>query len=475
MKKTFTTVMPDKVGAFLEASRILASLGLNITRVSYNKAVDTHMLFIDVEGDAKAIAAASARLGEIGYLQNKTLGNVILIEFRLRDVPGAVQPVLELIDSYRFNISYISSQENGTDYQYFRMGLFTENEQDVSEFLRQAAKLCAVKIINYNPTGKVLDNTVFYMSFANMIAERCGLSEDEKYDLIVDSNLIMEMLNQKNSPPYKTFDYIGKFAEGLVKYRGADYKARVTAYDWNGLKLTLIEPPCGSNLCLMDTGEGILCVDSGFSCYRMEDLAIIRNVFPDFDTRPKDLLLTHADLDHIGLTDIFDRVFLSRKCYDNFVRENAGKPNLRQRSPAHAPYARISALLTHYKPLPTGNMRVVGGGSEPIAALIEKIGEVKLGQLEFETFEGKGGHVPGEVIYVERRKRLLFTGDIFVNIKSFTPEQTKFNKYAPYLMTSVDTDPKLAAAERQEITSLLDKGKWLLIGGHGAAKELTVD
>ena len=46
MKQTFTTVMPDRIGAFLEASRVFAALGLNITRVSYNKAVDVHTLFI---------------------------------------------------------------------------------------------------------------------------------------------------------------------------------------------------------------------------------------------------------------------------------------------------------------------------------------------------------------------------------------------------------------------------------------------
>ena len=38
MKKTFVTTMPDRAGAFLKASRILAELGLNITRVSKSEA-----------------------------------------------------------------------------------------------------------------------------------------------------------------------------------------------------------------------------------------------------------------------------------------------------------------------------------------------------------------------------------------------------------------------------------------------------
>ena len=50
MNKTFATTMPNHIGAFLKASRCLADIGINITRVSYNKAVDSHMLFIDAEG-----------------------------------------------------------------------------------------------------------------------------------------------------------------------------------------------------------------------------------------------------------------------------------------------------------------------------------------------------------------------------------------------------------------------------------------
>ena len=163
MKRTFTTIMPDKVGAFLTASRIFSALDLNITRVSYNKAVDTHMLFIEAQGDEKAMDMAETQLRETGYLSdNENTGNVMLIEFRLHDVPGEVQKVLELIKNYNINISYLSSQENGTEYQYFRMGLFVQDGDDIAELLKNASQLCGVRIINYNPTG-VTRTTRFFM------------------------------------------------------------------------------------------------------------------------------------------------------------------------------------------------------------------------------------------------------------------------------------------------------------------------
>ena len=89
MKKTFVTSMPDHVGAFLKASQCFAALDANITRVSYNKAVDTHTLFIEAEGSRESLDQAAAELAAIGYLPSQPVAStVLLMEFTLRDVPG---------------------------------------------------------------------------------------------------------------------------------------------------------------------------------------------------------------------------------------------------------------------------------------------------------------------------------------------------------------------------------------------------
>lgn len=101
MKKTYVTTMPDHVGAFLKASRAMAALGLNITRVSYNKAIDTHTLFIEADGEPERLELATEELRKIGYLQSGgTHSAVLLVEFKLRDIPGGVSGILELIAKY---------------------------------------------------------------------------------------------------------------------------------------------------------------------------------------------------------------------------------------------------------------------------------------------------------------------------------------------------------------------------------------
>lgn len=108
MKKTFITQIPDKAGAFLKASRIIAQAGGNITRVSYNKAIDLHMLFIEVSATDEQLTEISEALRAIGYISdNASPGQTILLEFKLPNVPSALLPVLELVESYHFNIPYI--------------------------------------------------------------------------------------------------------------------------------------------------------------------------------------------------------------------------------------------------------------------------------------------------------------------------------------------------------------------------------
>ena len=89
LKKTYVTSMPNHIGAFLKASKCFSELGINITRVNYNKAVDSHTLFIDAEGTEDQLKKADTELEKIGYLQsNSNKTSIVLIELRHEDVPG---------------------------------------------------------------------------------------------------------------------------------------------------------------------------------------------------------------------------------------------------------------------------------------------------------------------------------------------------------------------------------------------------
>lgn len=470
MKKTFITSMPDHAGAFLAASRAIAEVGANITRVSYNKAVDTHTLFIDASGTQAQLEDVTERLKAIGYIPNLAEdAQVMLLDFILRDVPGAVLPVLELIGRYQFNISYINSQENGTGFQSFRMGLFVENPRDIRSFLDEAAQLCEVHIVEYDKSERVLDNTVFYISFTNTVAKKVKLKRSQLPALMAASNQIMQRLDKLNQPPHQTFDVIGKFVDMMVTHSGENFKPRISRTELkNGIALHLIEPPCGSNTYIMEKGSDLLFIDTGFACYAREMESIFHRLFPDFDSRRRACVITHPDMDHCGLLYLFDTVYVSPLAREHFRRENAGEPHFREEIPAHAPYCAMTRLVSHYAPPRMDSLKVIGSADidDPAQPLFP-LGTLDFCGLTLTVYRGNGGHAVGEVVIVDEADKLVFSGDILVNPKGFTKPQAEYNLLAPYMMSSVNINSALASAERKYMLNLFKPEEYDYACGHG--------
>ena len=476
MKKTYVTSMPNHIGAFLRASKCLAALGINITRVSYNKAIDSHTLFIDAEGTCEQLEKADAELERIGYLHNEQSGNgIALLEFRLRDVPGSVENVLKLINEFNFNISYISSQENGTDYQFFKMGLYVDVRDRLSDFMAEAEKICKVRVINYNSSEKVYDNSIFYNTYVMGLSQMMGLSEEVGRELLVNVNLAMQTLDEEGLSPYRTFDSISKFAELLANSGGENFMPRISTHKiTENTKIILIEPPCGSNTAIIKSNGRVLFVDSGYACYREEMLGIINKILPDFNQMKKSIFLTHADVDHGGLLPLFDEIYASCKTAGCLKNEYEGKNGYREENPLHKPYISICKLLTGYMPPNPEKVKALWGDMKEISEPIEQTGFFDFGELHFEVYEGKGGHLPGESVLIDYKNHIAFTGDVYINVHGLTKEQAEYNQYAPTLMTSVDTDPKLCARERKAVTGRLGAGNWQIFGAHGFKKDYIV-
>ena len=477
MKKTYVTSMPNHIGAFLKASKCFSALGINITRVSYNKAVDSHTLFIDAEGTEEQLNKADIELQKIGYLQSNTnKTSVVLIEFCLEDKPGSVTNVLTLINDFNFNISYISSQENGTDYQYFKMGLYVEDIDKISKFLKEAEKLCKVRVINYNSSEKIYDNSIFYNTYVMGLSQTMGLSEEVSRELLVHVNLAMQTLDEQGLSPYRTFDSISKFAELLGASKGKSFTPRVSKHKISdNTEIILIEPPCGSNTIIINSNDKVLFIDSGYACYSDEMLDVIQKVVPNFNEIKKTILVTHADVDHCGLLPLFDEIIASPKTAHCLKNEYLGNDGYREKNPLHKPYINICKILTSYKVTNPDKIKVMWNNIENLTEPLTQIGFFDFEELHFEVYEGKGGHLPGEIVLIDYAKHIAITGDIYINVHGLTPEQAEYNQYAPILMTSVDTDPKLCADERKAIIGRLGVGKWQIFGAHGFKKDYSVN
>ena len=238
--------------------------------------------------------------------------------------------------------------------------------------------------------------------------------------------------------------------------------------------IILREPPCGSNTVIIRSNGRLLFVDSGYACYADEMLEVFRKLVPDFDTLKKTVLVTHADVDHCGLLPLFDEIIASPKTARCLENEYLGKDGYREKNPLHKPYINICKTLTSYVAANPKKIKVLWKDVETLAEPLTQIGFFDFEELHFEVYEGKGGHLPGEIVLIDYAKHIALTGDIYINVHGLKPEQAEYNQYAPILMTSVDTDPKLCAEERKAIIGRLGVGKWQIFGAHGFKKDYSV-
>ena len=469
MKRSFMTSLPDMSGAFLLASRIVLAHGGNMVRASYNKAVDAHTLFLDVEGEEAALDAIESELHEAGFLQEGSRVKVVLIEVEVPNEPGGVIPVLEALKKRNVSISYLSSQASG-ETAPLKMGLYIEEPDVIGSLLDELATLCPVRIISYDAGEKKLDNTVFYLTFADEMRQLLDLTAQQTKEFVYYANLLMQQLDEKGEPHSKTFEYISRFAHFVAEHNGAAHECRITCQRLTDrVTVTVLEPPCGSNITVLEDAstKALLVIDGGFTCYQAQTMRLLRTLFPNFDARKKEMLLTHSDSDHTGICGHFNTIWCTRRTADCFAGEHIGLPCPREENPNMRPYYYLSKLITDYVPPTLSRLCMLDTTPPDDSVPLSKVGEFRFADMEFDVYQGNGGHVPGETILLDERHRIGITGDDYINALDMIAPQKEFNRLAPYLARSVNQDSVKYRALLQTLRHMLDGDGWLLLPGHG--------
>ncbi len=470
MKRSFMTRLPDTSGAFLLASRIILAHGGNMVRASYNKAVDTHTLFLDVEGDEAALDGIERELTSAGFLKEENTAKVVLVEIQVPNEPGGVIPVLEALNKRNVSISYLSSQASGKTAP-LKMGLYIEEPSVIDNLLVELSAICPVRILSYDAGETKLDNTVFYLTFADEMRELLSLTDEQTREFIYYANRAMQQLDEKGEPHSKTFEYVSRFAHFVAEHSGTAHDCRTTCQRLTDrVSATVLEPPCGSNVTVLEDLQtrALLVIDGGFSRYAPQTLQHLRTLFPGFDTRKKEMLLTHSDSDHTGIWPAFDAIWCTRRTADCFAGEHIGLPCPREENPNMEPYYHLSKLITGYAPPALSRLCMLDTEACDDRAPLSKVGKFRFGDLDFDVYQGNGGHVPGETVLLDERHRIGVTGDDYINAKDMTAPQKEFNRLAPYLARSVNQDSVKYRAILQTLRHMLDGDGWLLLPGHGA-------
>lgn len=472
MNRIFTTRTPDKPGAFMRACKVIMGHSGNITRVSYNKGIN---LFIEVNATEDQLNAIDKELADISYVDDvPPEPTVLVMNVRITDVPGALYPVLKVIDKYNVNISYLNSSADMKGYQDFNIGMVVENPGVSRKILDEVAELYALDVQDYNGNDRELDNTVFYIRLANGIQKLFRFDDGKVMQFIAEASKVSAALTERGEDPSKALENVKQIANYIAFNRDLNFHAKIQHIDVTAdTTLHIIEPPCGSNMYILRNMDDLLFIDTGLGIYTDELLLELREMFPAFYSMNKRFLVTHADPDHCGLLSLLDdvEIIATAKTAERLYRRDDSYDD--KRSPESLAYDALSRIVTDYIPPERKNIRTVGDLKDHDDLL--KVEDLRFGDITLEIYEGNGGHMPGETIILCREPKMLFTGDIYVNSKHLTPEMEDFNRIMPFLQTHVDADPEKLSKERTQLGRMMDEiGRrgMIVCAGHGAVQKL---
>jgi glyoxylase-like metal-dependent hydrolase (beta-lactamase superfamily II) len=385
-----------------------------------------------------------------------------------------VFPVLEIIDRYEVNISYLNSREENRGFQNFKIGMEVSDPTVSKKILDEVSEIYLLNVFSYNGNYDVLDITVGYIRLANTIQKLFSLDDDKVREFVSECRGVTDLLTSRGQDPAVVFDKVRQLADFIAYHRDLNFKPRITQHQLTEeTSLYVIEPPCGSNTYVLRNNDELLFVDSGMGIFSDEMITELRETFPAFFSMGKRMLVTHADADHCGLLSVIENaeIIVDQRTADGLF--DMARP-INDSDAYNYCYGRLCRIITDYVAPERDRIRIIGNAPESHDDFI-LLDKITFADIELEVFEGPGVHTKGQTVIICRKPKLLFTGDLYSNDKDVIPERAEFNKIAPYLSEDSEEDLGRLTDTRTKLGAIMDsigRDGMIVCGGHGNVKVL---
>ncbi|MBP2144927.1 glyoxylase-like metal-dependent hydrolase (beta-lactamase superfamily II)/ACT domain-containing protein [Methanofollis sp. W23] len=485
-KFSFIARMPDRPGALQQAAAIVTEHGGNINRIQYSRRIDPRTVFFEVTAPNEAHATIRQRLAAIGYLQTALPGPGILrFHVHLPHTPGALAAFLDLTTEAGANIALIDFDDAGPHPDRVTVSVSLEERGQAEALLDALKSRYPLEILEYDTTGSSLDETVFYLCFAQQVREIIGPAGDGfLLRLLHDINHVVQELTARGEDPRAVFASVLQTGESLRRTCGEGFYADVQQVAITPeMDLFCFQLPGGGNVYLLHTAEESMMIDTGYGIYYPDIIRMLTHYGLGNGTRLKRILLTHADADHCGATGFYEAPAMMHPTSAAIIEtSNRAFASPVEGSVLEMVYTTIINLFSRFNP--PENYTLFDGPTGEVRGIFPVIHRVTFGGLEFEVLEGFGGHVQGLIYVFCPRCGLLFTSDTVINFGSLTEERKTYSSLADFLVTSVNVDSATARRERRALMeiaartdqALAEKGRRCYVcGGHGAVSVLDAD
>jgi glyoxylase-like metal-dependent hydrolase (beta-lactamase superfamily II) len=482
-KFSFIAHMPDIPGSLHRAAEIIKQYDGNINRIQFDRRIDPGTVFYEVTASEESYSRIIQDLESIGYLQSSIKPQSFLkFCVYLPHRPGALFEFLNLTTAVGANISFLDFDDKSRHPDRLTASLNLEQGSIVEQLLDQLKSLYRLEIIEYDTTGKQLDDTVFYVRYAQAIRELIGESEDHfLLSFLADTNHMAQELMDRGCDPKKVFESVLASGQTMKATTGENFYADVQKFTVDdSTTLFCFQVPCGGNIFLIRSEDNYLMIDTGYGIYHHDVVAMFSRYGISDLKKITRIVVTHADADHCGAAGFFTAPTLMHNSTLEIIRTNNRAYGSRSdHSSLDEFYTKMINLFSKFNtPKKIECISVPNGTTRGIFPVI---GVVSIGAIELEILDGLSGHTAGQVFLYSRDHGLLFAADSVINFASLSKERADYSSLAAFLVTSVNVDSDSAKKERKGLLELVQKTdaylaparkQCLICGGHGAVSIL---
>jgi len=482
-KYSFIARMPDEPGALHRAADIVKSYSGNINRIQYDRRIDPATVFFEVTATPETYVQMKEDLHAIGYLQ-ETLPALGFLKFSLYlpHQPGSLFELLTYITGAGANIAYIDFDDRRCDPGRVTISLNIEKTAIVESLLDRLKSRYRLDIIEYDTTGEKLDDTVFYVRFAQAVRGLVGTAEDGfLLSFLHDVNHIVQELNSLGQDPKEVFESILATGRTLRNTTGDRFYAdlqRIRLSD--AVEVFCFQMPCGGNIFLLRAPDETVMIDTGYGIYHEDVMRMFRHYGLPNQQGIGRVYITHADADHCGAGGFSgEKVYTHAGSLAIIRQANRAYGSRSESSILEEVYTTVINLFSRFTPPENPDLfpaEMIG-----MRSIFPVLARVKVHDIEFEVLESLGGHLHGQVYLFCPGHGIVFTADTLINFGSLDEDRKRYNSLADFLVTSVNVDSECARQERKALLELirdLDEElsphgrRCLVAGGHGAVSIL---
>ncbi len=482
-KYSFIARMPDEPGALHRAAEIVKSYSGNINRIQYDRRIDPATVFFEVTATPATYLQMKEDLHAIGYLQ-ETLPTIGFLKFSvyLPHKPGSLFELLTYITGAGANIAYIDFDDRRCDPGRVTISLNVEETAIVESLLDRLKSRYRLDILEYDTTGEKLDDTVFYVRFAQAVRGLIGTAEDGfLLSFLQDVNHIVQELHSLGQDPKEVFESILLTGRTLRDTTGDRFYADVQRIRLSdAVELFCFQMPGGGNIFLLCAPDETVMIDTGYGIYHEDVVRMFQHYGLPNQQMIGRVYITHADADHCGAGGFFGAKAYTHAGSLAIIRQaNRAYGSRSESSILEEVYTTVINLFSRFTP--PENPELFPAEKIGMRSIFPVLARVKVHDLEFEVLESLGGHLHGQVYLFCPGNGIVFTADTLINFGSLDEDRKRYNSLADFLVTSVNVDSECARRERKALLELIrgldeelaPSGRRCLVAcGHGAVSVL---